>query len=101
MIDIFEKASEAIEKIHYEMFRGCKEEFEIVKKAITPPTAEEVCDEYFKTTKRHLRYIEKTKCFMSGELIVAIKVTNGIGIIGSQPPHLITLIGRFYEGVVK
>ena len=71
------------------------------KQPIEPPTSEEVCKAYFKETNWHLQYYKETNCFMEQGFIVAIKTDNGIGIIKTLSPHLITMIGKFYEKEVN
>jgi len=71
------------------------------KKALTPPTAEEVCkalSEYFNsniiyewgtmTFKFDIDWIEISKLTIEKRVDVTM-----------LPPHIITLIGRFYEGL--
>jgi len=81
-----------------------------IKQAITPPTADEVCKElidYFKKSKYHgyidtAYYSEEGKYFYTEDenrSLVALMFDNYY--IHEIPPHLITLIGRFYEGVRK
>ena len=88
------------------------DELEYIKKALTPPTADEVCkalSEYYKwevsysnERHNHMFYFEESK------LGVLRLLNNGVYFIQSDyhktnalPPHLITLIGRFYEGLEK
>ena len=75
------------------------------------PTAEELCQalseclakdvSYSGVTKQFYYTIENTKC-----IIAFITETYGDGLWSINgylhlPPHLITLIGRFYEGLEK
>ena len=95
---------------------------EIIEKALTPPTEEEVCkalSDYLKS-RRDGRIIDKV--YYSKEENInhsvlkylfyythkktkkkkPIVFQNEIGLLHqkeSLPPHLITMIGRFYEGV--
>jgi hypothetical protein len=75
----------------------------IIKKALTPPTAEEVCEalekyvEYGEVKYDHNEffiYQDKKRYSISN---YAYK--NQYQVYAYLPPHLITLIGRFYEGV--
>jgi len=77
--------------------------FNLIEQALTPPTEQEVCDklsEYFVD-----KYIcEDNKFFNYGgnEPEPVIYNTNyGVVIKYGLPPHLITMIGRFYEGKVQ
>ena len=79
---------------------------ETLEKALTPPTAEEVCDELSKLIGN--AYYEN-KIFYENELKIeeicylARDMGKNIDIIRfnnySLPPHIITMIGRFYEGL--
>lgn len=80
-----------------------------ITKALTPPTAEEVCEalgKYYKLEEfESVLYDENFSYFVlnrlkeKGNIVFLIK--NKIKINDYLPPHLITLIGRFYESVVK
>jgi hypothetical protein len=78
--------------------------YETLLKALTPPTADEVCkalsEEYFNAKvvyswgemsfKFDVDWIEIAKLSIQKRVYVTM-----------LPPHLITLIGRFYEGLEK
>lgn len=100
---ISEKTGVSEEK-HFEYLQY-DTEIDLVTKALTPPTADEVCkalsqfDDFDK-----VEYDEQTKTFSSGEIICYIgydfssdKCKTTIIFNYDLPPHLITLIGRFYE----
>jgi 1,4-dihydroxy-2-naphthoyl-CoA synthase len=101
------------------------EDYNMVLEALTPPTADELCkamSNYFKkwnssgyrtSTIEYKSYLkaffflsggdkkedrgkDKTICFMESFL-----GDTHIRFFEDLPPHLITLIGRFYEGVEK
>ena len=76
-----------------------------IKQALTPPTAEEVCNalsEYF-----GFEYYYQDNFFYKSDgnkYIYPLKVSGFTEIQlydGHLPPHLITLIGRFYENLIK
>ena len=80
----------------------------IIRQALTPPTAEEVCEalsEWFKKSKYHsyidtVFYSEKGKYFYTeGEKISLIEMIFDNYYIHQIPPHLITMIGKFYESL--
>ena len=81
------------------------ERYIIIKQALTPPTAEEVCKALSDYLRPH--YIREVKVtFENGEFVFfdRILVQNIGGDIWLNfpidfPPHLVTLICRFYEGV--
>lgn len=83
----------------------------LIKKALTPPTADEVCKALSECEKRNVFYSEDTQEFYyleyegkNGEYSQFITETYGDGLwtLGVYlPPHLITLIGRFYEELEK
>lgn len=85
---------------------------DIIRKALTPPTSDEVCEalsayyddkvSYSNERYNHMFYFEGSK------LGIIRLIDSKIYFIQSDyhktnilPPHLITLIGRFYEGVEK
>lgn len=91
-------------------------QFMIIQNALTEleelkryPTAEEVCEALSEHEKRNVIYSDKTHEFYYleyegkvGEYKQFITETYGDGLwsLGVYiPPHIITLIGRFYEGV--
>ena len=74
----------------------------ILKQALTPPTAEEVCEALREHYKHYVCYSEVSNEFMFED---SEKITRhgiyGYQVVVYMPPHLITLIGRFYEGEIK
>ena len=84
----------------------CNKDMQIVEdfieQALTPPTAEEVCkalSEYygFEVMYKGLDFFPKER--LSCLTCVVAMVDGCIDFADPLPPHLITLIGRFYEGV--
>ena len=80
----------------------------IIKKALTPPTEEEVCRQLSEYIKRPIEYYAPAKqfvirCSNGYHEISRLHGTNEISFDTTYclPPHLITLIGRFYEGLEK
>lgn len=96
--------SSTIEEAHYDVFpiiRKALNELESLKKH---PTADEVCKALSEQLKQKVSYsaeqfyytIENTECIM----FVTETYGDGLWSINAYlPPHLITLIGRFYEGL--
>lgn len=87
-----------------------EEELELLKKTLTAPTADEVCKaliEYFKKSKYHsyidtVYYSEDGKYFYTeDENRNLIELIFDNYYIHEISPHLITMIGRFYEGLEK
>jgi len=70
---------------------------------LTPPTEEEVCKaivEHFQNS--NVKYKNGAFVFAEDEDMIVYAYINNLGFIRfnySLPPYLITLIGRFYEGV--
>lgn len=66
------------------------------------PTSDEVC-EALNTFDDfdNVEYDDKTRTFYSGEIICYSGRYECIIFNYDLPPHLITLIGRFYEGMEK
>ena len=79
----------------------------IEKKALTPPTEEEVCkalSEYFEKTVYFFEnrgfFVQRYKEKQSYRDYSLSVYSNGkLRIFHPFPPHLVTLIGRFYEGL--
>ena len=77
----------------------------VIVKALKPPTAEEVCEALSEYLKPH--YIREVKVtFENNEFVFFDRIL--VHYVGGHlwfnfpidfPPHLVTLIGRFYEGV--
>ena len=107
----FEKLQEII-LITFDL-DGYDEELNIIRKALTEleelkryPTSDEVCLSIMKHyDSKIVFYNEMAKTFNEVHLTrneeVVSKYTNGeVGInYNALPPHLITLIGLFYEGI--
>ena len=86
--------SKSIEEAHYDVFP-------IIRQALTPPTAEEVCkelSEYFndKVIEMETTFYLPNKDFNS-RIIVLMHYDDNLNFKIDLPPRLITLIGRFYE----
>ena len=86
----------------YNLDGGFGDWYNTVKKALTPPTADEVCKQLsdelggiviFNNGEFEVSY--EPYCYQSICIYEDGKLTNMINL----PPHLITLIGRFYEGL--
>ena len=77
------------------------EELVIIKQALTPPTASEVCKELFAELGRDVNYNQQKKQFEfeNGSMILGIDTTNNIIFDTYVTPKTFSLIGRFYEGV--
>ena len=102
------KELEALESIFNKPFT-CDEEYTLLKQALTPPTAEQVCETLSEYMNVEVYYKEgyygdsflykdndKTKWIVS---LYKHKVAWVFEL--KIPPHLITMIGRFYEGEIK
>jgi len=98
------KELEALKKIYNAMYNklGFIEEFKLLEQALTPPTEEEV----EKALGAYLKCnVSKTESrFIKNNDVSQIISFYGYGVLKIYeilPPHLITLIGRFYEGLEK
>ena len=83
--------------------------YEIIKKALTPPTVDEVCVElkdFFKNSKYHnyidtVYYSERGKYFYTeDEQRNLIEMIFDNYYVHEIPPRLISMIGKFYESLV-
>lgn len=86
------------------------DELNKIEKALTPPTADEVCEalkDFFKNSKYHnyidtVYYSDKGKYFYTeDEQRNLIEMIFDNYYVHEIPPHLIIKIGRFYEGLEK
>jgi hypothetical protein len=125
MIDI-KKVREAFNKIidGYEFLDLCedcshnysKEDIDMVKQALTElerlqkkevaPTLQEVIHHLYECLLDDIEYVESTKDFFMRTKHGRQWITENYGdgnyrIIIELPPNMITLIGRFYEGLGK
>lgn len=88
--------------------------YELLKKALTPPTADEVCEALSEYLKAEVKYsphkIKKNGFYLvdSGLYLVSLGDDNQVNFsynnwvkFNQLPPSLIIIIGRFYEGVKK
>jgi len=79
---------------------GWKQSYELLKKALTPPTSEEVVKALNKEFPNSDNKFKNGKFYANGKLVIhGYDVGNDITINHPMPPHLITLIGRFYQRV--
>ena len=88
------------------------DEFKLIQQALTPPTAEEVCKAlsewsgdkwYYKTNMQRKGFVCNEQSF-TNEKYIGYDNKLGLGYFQNGlwlPPHLITLIGKFYEGENK
>ena len=77
-----------------------------LKSILTPPTAEEVCKALSERyNNAGIQYLQDDKRFVFGYMLKPICWLKEDGTVywgtNDLPPHLITLIGRFYEGEIK
>jgi len=119
------KELEALEKIkyyepvvcHYENYKDApmddeqKETYELLRKALTPPTKEEVCKALSEYLDREVKinndksfyYTEEKQYYGEcDEIICGFSWNDDIRTISFEfdlPPNLITLTGKFYEGL--
>ena len=83
-----------------------KKTFELIKQALKTPTAEEVCEALGQYFGRLIKYQKVTKEFYyrvnNLDSFVTETYLDGKYTLGCYlPPYLITMIGKFYEGVVS
>jgi hypothetical protein len=92
--------SHITEKEAIRQIRKCNvgDNYSIVKQALTPPTADEVCEALSEWTEQDVTYIERVSAFFADKRIATYHNENvGCVIHCNLPPHLIELIGRFYN----
>lgn len=102
---ISEKTGVSEEK-HFEYLQY-DTEIGLVAKALTPPTADEVCQEiisFFKKSSHHKHittayYSSVSKKFYAEDYPNLLEMIFDNYYLPQIPPHLITLIGRFYESL--
>jgi len=82
------------------------EDYNIVLKSLTPPTQEEVCRQLSEHTGREVIYLAEhnmfaIKCSNGNFELIKLHSNNEItfSFVYTYTPSLITLIGRFYQGV--
>ncbi|MDY0278385.1 MAG: hypothetical protein RBQ97_09925 [Acholeplasma sp.] len=88
------------------LLRFDREEALNMLKALTPPTVDEVCKALSDFLREEISYdnkqfhyiIKNTQCLM---FVTETYDNNTFSLGVYLPPHLITMIGRFYEGVEK
>ena len=74
-----------------------------IKKALTPPTADEVCEALSEYLKEPIKYVrtsfvnERETAEVCG--LFGLDNYDLVDFNTPLPPRLITLIGRFYEGL--
>ena len=82
-------------------------EYATIKQALTPPTEEEVCEALSKHHGGENVVYENGNFYVVGDswrevIVVSMKDNNGNYVIDfcgdTFPPHLVIMIGRFYEG---
>jgi len=85
-------------------FQDVLKDVNTIEKVLTPPTEEEVCDalsEYFGNDMKHCEEV----IFRQNKFIIVFESGGYSNVIDftrqllEEAPHLITMIGRFYEGL--
>ena len=116
-LEALKRLRDGYENNYYKQFTSStakiNEDYNMVLKTLTPPTADEVCEYlisfygrkvvYDNTKSNHVFYFEESKTiivklYCDGYINFA---TGDYHYTNNLPPHLITLIGSFYEGVEK
>ena len=88
---------------------GAEIDFNIIRNALTPPTADEVCEALSEYIQWDVIYIKHNKEFMmkidntsiDNTSIVKVNMFGSVKFNAPLNARLITLIGRFYENEVK
>ena len=108
------KELEALREIFNGMYnkQGFIKEFKAIERALTPPTADEVCEALSEALKQNVYYeknvYHKQSAFLyrkeeyyNQPFLVAYKYKSGLIEMTKNilPPHLITMIGKFYESL--
>ena len=71
-----------------------------IQRVLTPPTADEVCKALSEYYKIEVEYSPLDHTFESAETWYAMYENDFMDLGGERmPPHLITMIGRFYNGI--
>jgi len=73
-----------------------------IEQALTPPTVDEVCDalsEWFKEKYKHVKEViyRENHFVLSYDSGGFSSITDFTVMLLNEAPHLITMIGRFYE----
>ena len=101
------KNYEYIDKHQRPNLLNIADEYNIIKKALTPPTSEEVCEalrEWFKKQKIDddgIKYDKKYKAFVNGSFILVNYIDDMLLFEVLLPSQLLIMLGKFYEGVVE
>lgn len=104
-LEAFDRVWEDCSKIDldYVSKHNLMDDLREIKKALTPPTSDEVCEALSDYYGIEVVYDKQFKEFRKGFRVVAYpreNIYNEFDLLGI-PPHLITLVGRFYEGEIK
>lgn len=83
-----------------------EEYYNLLRKALTPPTQEEVCEALSEYYGRNVYYekgyflYRKEECY-NQPFIIAYKYKSGLVELTKNvlPPHIIEMIGKFYKGI--
>lgn len=108
-VKVMSKPLEALDEIEYLAFDAhlgetIIDEIKKIKQALAPPTEEEVCEaleDWFKGDFSEIKIVYTKKAFIEvnydGDIICGLEggfvIWNNVDL----PPHIITMIGRFYE----
>ena len=80
--------------------KSALEEIEKLKQLLTPPTEQDVCKDLSLYLGDPIEYADETFFTREKELCIVAKNDEDLLIFNTDlPPLLITLIGRFYEGL--
>jgi len=71
----------------------------ILEKALTPPTADEVCEVLSDYLKDKVTYDDKFGFICNEKVIISLYPNNVLSFNNNYPAHIHNIVGRFYEGV--
>lgn len=102
--ELFKKEETDLHPVYAKILRNeklCVYDQIIIKQALTPPTEQEVCEALGEYLERKVTYNASYQSFndlIDGKWMRIATLTRGkVSITLYLPPHLITLISRFYE----
>jgi hypothetical protein len=101
-LEALEEVSNLIE--YYGEESTTYDSWQVIIESLTPPTEKEVCEalkSYFEHYVGKIFYDNESKSFRDEINPNLVEYLFDITYLKNIPPHLITLIGRFYEGVEK
>lgn len=74
---------------------------DLLRRSLTPPTADEVCKALSEYLDKNVEYFNIFGFVCDEKVIICLFPNNILSFNDNYPPHIYSIVGRFYEGLEK